>query len=133
MLNAKTYSIMSQYENIENAAEDTLTTIEDIKLSLAEGCAVNGFIWCRQYIPKTIAKYVLRKSYTKAPGGRRKIVMQIDMEGNIVAKFPSILDATRVTGITNIDKAARGIIKKAGGYQWVYEEKYFDFKNEELW
>ena len=34
--------------------------------------------------------------------------------------YPSAAEATRVTGISNIDAAARGDKKTAGGYTWKY-------------
>jgi hypothetical protein len=57
---------------------------------------------------------------------RSKPVQQIDVDGNIVAEYPSISDAWRATGIHRYQ--IRGCInnqkdyKTAGGFRWKYKE-----------
>ena len=110
MLSADDYGVISQYTSVQEAAEDTLTSIEDIYASLAEGRAINGYIWNRQYTSKSTRKSSYRKS-----------VVQYDLDGNVVNTFDSVAQALKLTGITNIDKAARGEIQLAGGYIWQYK------------
>lgn len=118
MLSATDYHIVSQYPNVQEAAEDTLTSADDIKLSLAEGCAINGYVWNRQYVPKSSAKSVSAK--IRRLSTTKKSVVQYDLNDNIVNVFDSVSQAHKLTGITNIDKAARGAIQLAGGYKWQY-------------
>ena len=47
-----------------------------------------------------------------------KPVIQMDLDGNEIARFPSISEAKRNTGITTIDKAVSGKQPTAGGYKW---------------
>ena len=63
-----------------------------------------------------------------------KAIEQRDMDGNLIATYPSIREATRVTGIerTNISAAANNkrrdatdhwaTIHSAGGYKWNFKE-----------
>ena len=50
-------------------------------------------------------------------------VLQLDVDGELVAKHPSIHEAGRATGIAwqNISKVVRGLRPKAGGFRWQYE------------
>nr|DAP96555.1 MAG TPA: homing endonuclease [Caudoviricetes sp.] len=55
---------------------------------------------------------------------KSKAIVQFDLStGLIIKTYSSTITATRVTGINqgNISKAARGIIKTAGGYGWRYQ------------
>lgn len=53
-----------------------------------------------------------------------KPVNQYDLEGNLVATFEGTRDAFRKTGILqiSISRAARGVVKSAGGYKWEYHK-----------
>jgi hypothetical protein len=53
---------------------------------------------------------------------RRKEVLQIDIEGNLVAQFKSVAEASRQTGISKspITKTCREEQDQAGGYYWNY-------------
>ena len=63
--------------------------------------------------------------------GLEQKVMQIDLDGNIVAIYQSLTDAQRITGIerNNITRVLCGDRKKAGGYKW----KRADDEDWELW
>lgn len=114
MLSSESYEVVNEYRTVQEASEDTLTTIEDIYSSLAEGKVINGYIWNRHYIKKVKPMIQTKKV------SHKKAVIQYDTEGNVVNMFSSVAEATKLTGITNIDKAARGIIQLAGGYTWQY-------------
>ena len=62
----------------------------------------------------------------RSKGKRSKPVQQIDAQGNVIAEYPSIIEASRVTGIqrTQINGCARHQQKyiTAGGYRWKYKE-----------
>ena len=117
MLSTDDYRIVSQYPSVQEASDDTLTSVDDIRLSLMEGCAINGFVWTRQFVKKVKcqASSARKQLYKKA-------VIQYDLDSNIVHTFTSVAEATKLTGITNIDKAARGVLRLAGGYKWKYIE-----------
>lgn len=50
-------------------------------------------------------------------------ILQLDVNGNILAEYVSIHEAGRITGIAyqNISKVLRGLRPKAGGYVWKYK------------
>ena len=54
---------------------------------------------------------------------KAKPVLQLDRQGNFIARFPSIAAAQRITGIRHIYECV-GINKTrrtAGGFQWILE------------
>ena len=57
---------------------------------------------------------------------QKKTVMQMDLQGNIIAVYESIVEAHRQTGIdkSSISHACSGIQKRktAGGYEWKFVE-----------
>ena len=63
------------------------------------------------YIGETVAK------------ARSKSVVQCDMDGKFIVKFPSAREAARQTGIphTNISNCCTGKYNQAGGYIWKFE------------
>lgn len=63
--------------------------------------------------------------YNKNPGGGgkpKKAVAQYDIAGDLVAVYPSIMEAERVTGVpnSNIAHALAGLLKTTGGSYWKY-------------
>lgn len=120
MRRADNYKIVGTYFSIEKAAEDTLISIDEIYTSLAEGVAINGHVWNRQYILITKTKSPEYQQPNKK-ATNKKAVLQLDLKGNVISVFDSVAQATKVTNITNIDKAARGLIQTAGGFIWEYK------------
>ena len=59
-----------------------------------------------------------------------KPVLQLDKDYNIVAKFPSIAEAQRSTGIANISNCCRGTRQTSNGYIWIYEKDYDSFDKQ---
>lgn len=53
-----------------------------------------------------------------------KTVIQLDLDGNIINRYPSYREAQRQTGVDAIDKVCTGYRnrKTAGGFMWRYEE-----------
>ena len=47
-------------------------------------------------------------------------VKQFDQEGHLIAEFPSITTAAKLTGFWGIGKCCKGRRKSAGGYVWRY-------------
>jgi group I intron endonuclease len=67
------------------------------------------------------------KKVSKALKGRvskkAKTVIQYDLEGNFIAKYPNTLVAAEKTGSNSstISKVCRGIFSQTNGYKWSYE------------
>lgn len=61
----------------------------------------------------------LHATYVIKTNKSAKGVQQVDMEGNIIAEFPSIAEAQRTLNIKNISRAARNGLT-AGGFYWYF-------------
>ena len=77
--------------------------------------------WCKHV---DNCNYGTRNERSKAK--RSKPVQQLDADGNVVAEYPSTIEAERVTGIhrSQIHGCAnnQSNYKTAGGYRWKYKE-----------
>ena len=53
-----------------------------------------------------------------------KPVVQMDMDGNVIADYPSAIEAQRATGINRylIRQCCNGKQESAGGYRWKFKE-----------
>jgi hypothetical protein len=49
-----------------------------------------------------------------------KPVNQLDLDGNLMANYPSAADAHRRLGISHVYDVCKGRNKTAGGYRWEY-------------
>jgi len=52
-----------------------------------------------------------------------RAVIQLDLNGKVIAEYFSMKHAERITGIRNsgISNACRGFSKTSGGYKWIYK------------
>lgn len=74
-------------------------------------------------IAKSGAEHYMRiRNFQEGDHHCCKCVLQIDNNGNIVAKYKSLCLAAKSIGIgySNISKAVHGHIKSAGGYMWEF-------------
>lgn len=62
--------------------------------------------------------------YGANPNRYMKPVVQLSLDGEFVAKYFSMKDAEKVTGIKNISNCCCGRYKTAGGFIWKYVEEY---------
>ena len=83
--------------NIGKANKQRLLEDEDLYKSTVDRCRENG---------------------AKAS----KPVEQLDLDGNVIARFQNAHEAERKTGLrnANIGRCCRGISKSCGGYKWQY-------------
>lgn len=115
-------------------------TKEDITLNRTcvdhiDGNKLNNHVenlrWCThiENISFPLARYNQWKA-TKVNGfkGRppKKPVVQLDLNNNFIAEFPSVLEAGEICGIWKggISTVLHGKQKTAGGYKWMYKEDY---------
>ena len=54
-------------------------------------------------------------------------ILQYDKQGNLLAEYPSTMEAERQTGVpqSNIIACCKGRYKSAGGYVWRYKTTNF--------
>ena len=99
--------IIAEYDTVQEASEDTLIELVELRRAIRNRKEVNGisFYWFTYN----------RRSYKK--------VNQLDIDGNIIATYENANVAFEKTGICNIPKVLRGILKSAGGFIWEYADK----------
>jgi len=75
--------------------------------------------WCKHAYN---CNYGTRNERSKAK--RSEPVQQLDADGNVVAEYPSSIEAQRATGINRkrIRMCCKGKYKTAGGYRWRFKE-----------
>lgn len=69
----------------------------------------------------------LKEDYKRISiNANKKEILQINMEGNIVAEYDSISEAERVTGflVSNISACCSGVSKSSNGFIWMYKNDY---------
>ena len=79
----------------------------------------NNLEWCDSLYNNRYGGHIIR-----AAKGHCKSIVQMNMQGQIIAKYESLISAEKALGITNastpICRCCRGKIKKAYGYKWSY-------------
>ena len=76
--------------------------------------------------PKEVMEKVAKK--------KRKAVYQLDINYNLIKKWPGVNDAIEATRIFNLGKICRGKMEQRPPYIWMFEEDYnkrFGIKKEE--
>lgn len=65
----------------------------------------------------------ISKALKGKPAKKAKTVLQYDLQGNFIAKYPNTLVAAEKTGSnpSTISKVCRGIFSQTNGYKWKYE------------
>lgn len=65
-----------------------------------------------------------RRAKAMTNGKNSKPVIQLDLQGNVIKEWPSIMEVQRQTGWVNsfIGKACRGKYKQAYGFRWQYKD-----------
>lgn len=99
--------IIAEYDTVQEASEDTLIELFELRKAIRNKKEINGisFYWF---------------TYNRRS---QKKVNQLDSDGNIVATYENANVAFEKTGICNIPKVLRGILKSAGGFIWEYTDE----------
>lgn len=106
--------LINQFPSLETAAQ----SIGKDKKGISRAClnvnnTYGGYYW----------SYDLQKPFKAKNDKRRKSVCQIDSNGNLLAKYKSIAEASRQTGInkSSIAKVCRNELEITGGYKWIFD------------
>lgn len=121
----------TQKEQQRNKRNNRLVTLNGETKTLAEWSEITGInhgvLWNRIFhlgwsIEKAFATPPHGNTYHKPRVDKMKAVHQCDEDGNILATFASIKDASETTGInrSNISSVIHGRRKKAEGYYWEF-------------
>lgn len=103
------------FSDLNSAAGSIETTKKKIsKTCLSVNQCLEGFYWSYDFV----------ELYVPNKDKRRKKVLQIALEGSVVAQFKSVAEASRQTGISKspIAKTCRGEQEQTGGYFWKYSD-----------
>ncbi len=106
-------SLCHTYHDLNCAANAVSATTKKLsKTCLSVNQLLGGYYWSYLLVDKFIAK----------KDKRRKEVLQISLEGDIVAQYKSVAKASRQTGVgkSPIAKTCRGEQEQTGGYYWEY-------------
>ena len=105
--------LVGQYDSLESAANAVSGTRKSISAAcLGKINNYNGYHW----------SFSLTIPFKSLLDKRRKEVLQIDVGGNLSAKYKPVAEASKQTGISKspIAKTCRGEQKQTGGYYWNY-------------
>lgn len=96
------------------------TTVLECCKGRALTCKGHQFMFKDDYEKYGGKKYVKPDSVCMVP------VVQCDMGGNFIAKYKSVQDASKMTGVrrSTISGAITGVYKTAGDFIWVYEKDF---------
>lgn len=111
---------IANYKSITDASKQTGININRISACLnGKTKTAGGFIWVNQGNEdiKSVVNNVIQK--------KGKPIIQLTLDGEFVAEYPSALEAERKTGINNanISRCCKNIygFKSAGGYKWRFK------------
>lgn len=86
-------------------------------------CHICGHKWKSKISNRTLLKRGCPKcGKKKQAASQSKTVLQYSLDGKLLAKYESVSEAMRKTGILKISNVCRGERKQAGGYIWRYEK-----------
>lgn len=108
-------SLVALYDCLDNAANAVSADKRSIsRACLNVGNTYQGFYW----------SYELKEPFIPNIDARKKEVIQMDLEGNIIAEYESMAEASRLTNVnkSSIAKCCRGERKSASSYRWKYKE-----------
>lgn len=102
------YSCLTDAGNAVNATKQCIS-----RACLSVNNIYNGFYWSYEYnVP-----------FSPAEDSRRKNVFQLSVDGELLAEYKSVAEASEQTGLskTCISRVCRGERKYSGGYIWKYK------------
>lgn len=116
------YDYIKHYSE-DNKKELTIDTLQEI----AKDCNNIKQLSIHLNISRTKARNILKEyglynSFKEKYDFHSKIVLQINIEGEIIKEWPSIRDAKETLNIKSIDKCLCGKRRSAGGFIWRYKD-----------
>jgi hypothetical protein len=116
-IDPKTLEIVGEFQSIRQAARAVKCSSTGLDhLLKGEGYSIKGYHWCRKKDWYTGWKPIKNIHSRKA-----KPIIQMDLDGNEIAVFPSIGIAVKSNLIFNMEgvsRCARGTQQTAHGYKW---------------
>ena len=108
-------SINTTFEDLTSAGK----SINVRKQAISRACwsvnhTLGGYLW----------SYDHKEPFIVEPDNRKKQVTQFTLDGVIIAKYSSVSEASRITGLskTCISRCCRGERKSSSGFLWKYQD-----------
>ncbi len=107
-------NLINEFDSLSTAA----STIGVDKKRISQACLSSTHLLNSQYWSYN-KKFTIKDSYDK----RKKVVCKYEINGEFVAKYKSVAEASRQTGIskTCISRCCRGERKYSSGFIWKYK------------
>lgn len=121
-------NVVKRYESLSQASRENNVTKQAIRAVCTGLCnTACGFRWAYEDegMQDAAAKVVAQRSNRKTIG---LPVIQLDLDGNELARFDITVDASKKTGLTRsgISECCRGKRHTSQGYVWKYLDRSFD-------
>ena len=73
--------------------------------------------------------YNLNKNNLELLPKKKKKIVQLDLDNNLIKEYESIKEAEKQTGIAspNISRYCKGKVKATNGFKWMYKEDYIKY------
>lgn len=126
-------NVVNRYESVTRAAEAMGVTKTAINLCCKGKCnTIRGYGW--EYEDEELrhaAQLVTDERLSKKPVPKQ--VLQLDLNGNIIRRYESGMEASRSLGVahTHIYACCQGKQATAHGYMWRYETEHMDNSPDE--
>ncbi|WP_028890808.1 NUMOD1 domain-containing DNA-binding protein [Tenacibaculum sp. 47A_GOM-205m] len=106
-------NLVKSYNSLTKASE----TVNTSKQSISRACLSTNKLYDNFYW-----SYIYKEPFKPDTDNRKKVVYQYALNGEYVAEYLSVAEASRQTGFnkTSIAKVCRGERNKCGNYLWVY-------------
>lgn len=114
-----------EYITVKDAADAIGVGVFNINRVLAgTRKQAGGFQWKKEPFDSLLQKIAPLEKRVNTSGPKE--IWQLSPEGEIIARYPSISDASRAVGINakSIRQAANGIQNHAGGFYWQFVDEY---------
>ena len=105
--------LINTFDSLKNAGNVVNATKQDVsRACLSVNNVFRGYFWSYKFKEPFIPNNDLRK----------KEVFQFTVDGHFLAKYVSVSEASRITGLSKscISRVCRGEREKSGGFLWKY-------------
>ncbi|MFE8423764.1 NUMOD1 domain-containing DNA-binding protein [Tenacibaculum sp. ZH5_bin.1] len=106
-------NLVTSYISLTKASQENKASKQCIsRACLSTNKLYNNFYW----------SYTYKEPFKPDTDNRKKVVYQYTLDGEYIAEYVSVAEASRQTGFnkTSIAKVCRGERNKCGNYFWVY-------------
>lgn len=112
--------LWNKYKNIKDITKELHVEHSTVRRYLIQGSKLG---LC-DYDPQKEKRKTMENNLKNFPEIRRIKIVQLTEEGNFIREWASATDAKKELSINNIPTVLNGRQDTAGGFKWMYKEKY---------